>query len=197
MFVAPFLAVAAVLIAHGPPPGPAVTDGSCSLTEADKVANRKLDFLNFDQRPTLPSNARALGNRGCYREAADATEDYLAYGPMGEPGQRANMVFHMAQYTASAGDEATAAKLVVMARRPDLDASYHIDWNSFVDGMRAFWVKDRAGLDRAMAALEARGTQGDAMNLRALQSLSNCFDRPYEEAWSDKACEPAAPPVKP
>jgi len=175
---------------HQPVPANA---SACVLTAEDKVANRKLSFPDFDQRPTLPSNARSLGAAGCYREAADATEDYLAYGPVAEPGQRAIMAFHMAQYLASAGDERSAARIVPLGRRADLPADYHIDWNSFVDGMRAFFVKDRPGLDAATSTLRARKTTGDDMNAKALERLGRCFDKPYNDALTDDACAPPAP----
>ncbi|MBI5938797.1 MAG: hypothetical protein HY859_00055 [Caulobacterales bacterium] len=193
MLFIPFLAAASLLIAHGPPTAAAPTS-ACGLTEAGKVANRTLDFHAFDQRPTIPSNARSLGNAGCYREAAEATEDYLAYGPIAKPGERAIMAFHMAQYLASAGDEREAARIVPLGRRDDLPADYHIDWNSFVAGMRAFFVKDRPSLDRSIATLRARKTQGDDMNARALERLGRCFDRPYNDAWESDACAPPKAP---
>ena len=193
MTVSAILSVA-LLAFHEPsaaqPPTPVV----CALTEADRTANRRLSFRDFDQLPTLASNARSLGNAGCYREAAEATQDYLAHGPLGEPGQRAIMAFHMAQYLASAGDERTAAWVVTLARRTDIGPEYHIDWNAFVDGMRAFFIKDRPALDRATAALRVRKTEGDDMNARALERLGRCFDRPYGDAWTDDACASARAP---
>ena len=173
-----------------PHPHPAAAPAPfCALTEESKVKNRTLSFEDFDQRPSFPFNARALGQAGCNREAADATEDYLAYGPIPTPGQRAILAFHMAQYLASAGDERSAARLVTLARRDDLPPDSPIDWNSFVDGTRAFFVKDRPALDRAIRVLRARKTQGDDMNARALEDLGRCFTRPYDEAWTSPACE--------
>jgi len=83
---------------------------------------------------------------------------------------------------------------VTLARRDDLTPDYHIDWNSFVDGMRAFFVKDRPSLDRSIAVLRARKTQGDDMNARALERLGRCFDRPYNDAWESDACAPPKAP---
>lgn len=185
------LAAAAALVCLGAAPThpPA---GTCALTLADRVANRTLDFEHFDQRTTLPSNARSLDEAGCYAEAAEATEDYLANGPVGTPGERAIMAFHLAQYLAMAGDERAAARAVALARRSDLPPDYHIDWNSYVAGTRAFFLKDRPALDMTRSALRARGTVGDTMNLDRLDRMAVCFDEPYATAWDDPKCAPAA-----
>lgn len=191
MRTASSLAAIAGLVCLGAAPasGPARV---CSLTPADRAANRTLDFEHFDQRTTLPSNARSLGEAGCYAEAAEATEDYLANGPVGTPGERAMMTFHLAQYLAMAGDERAAARAVTLARRSDLPPDYHIDWNSYVAGTRAFLIKDRPALDLARSALRARGTAGDTMNLDRLDRMAVCFDQPYATAWDDPKCAPAA-----
>ncbi len=187
------LGLLVMLLAHDPAghaAAPAAPKPVCALTAEDRAANRKLSFREFDQLPTLPSNARSLGNAGCYREAAEATEDYLAHGPLAEPGQRAIMAFHMAQYLASAGDEREAARIVTLGRRADLPPTYHIDWNSYVDGVRGFLVKDRPALDGATTRLRARKTTGDDMNAAALERLGRCFDRPYKAVWTSDACAP-------
>ncbi|ATQ41642.1 hypothetical protein [Caulobacter mirabilis] len=184
-----------MLLAHDPAAHgtAAAPRAACALTAEDKAANRRLSFREFDQLPTLPSNARSLGAAGCYREAAEATEDYLAHGPLAEPGQRAIMAFHMAQYLASAGDEREAARVVTLGRRADLPPAYHIDWNSYVDGVRAFLVKDRPALVETTARLRARKTAGDDMNAAALERLGRCFERPYKDVWTSDACAPPKP----
>jgi hypothetical protein len=185
------LAAVAALVCLGAAPT-APPAAICSLTPAGRIANRTLDFEHFDQRATLPSNARSLDEAGCHAEAAEATEDYLANGPVGTPGERAILAFHLAQYLAMAGDERAAARAVALARRSDLPPDYHIDWNSYVAGTRAFLLRDRAGLDAARSALRARGTAGDAMNLDRLDRMAVCFDQSYAVAWDDPKCAPPA-----
>jgi len=90
---------------------------SCHLTEDDLAANTKLSFEDFDQHGATPATSRKLGERDCFAEAARASEHYLLFGPELDASQRAIVAWHMAQYTASADDESTAAKIIAGTRR--------------------------------------------------------------------------------
>lgn len=162
---------------------------ACVLDEAAKQANAALSFDDFDQRGTLPSTARALGEAGCWREAADATSDYLIRGPVAAPFQQRIMLFHLGQQLAYAGDERLAARFVAAARAPiDPSAPARLNWNDFVRGTWAFLVKDRTMLIAARDALLAGTGEGDAMNGAMLAAMERCFDRSYLDASNPAIC---------
>jgi len=80
------------------------------------------------------------------------------------------------------------------ARRSDLrtDEEIPLDWNSYVQGLYAFLIKDRALLEANLERLVSSGRQGDAYNGRNLSALSACFDRSYTDAMMSPACWPDA-----
>ena len=141
-----------------------------------------------------------LGGRGCYRAAAEVSRAYLARGPLLGVREQAITQLHMARNLAYAGDETAAAQAAASARRSDQRSAQEIplDWNSYVQGLYAFLIKDRALLEANRERLLARarqGFEGDAMNGRNLTALSTCFDRSYTEAMMDTICwaAPASP----
>lgn len=99
---------------------------------------------------------------------------------------------HMARNLAYAGDEAAAAQAAASARRSDqrTDGEIPLDWNSYVQGLYGFLIRDRALLDDNLARLMASGREGDAYNGRNLSALSKCFDKSYTDAMTDPTCWP-------
>jgi hypothetical protein len=160
----------------------------CALTAEDRQANRALSFNDFDQRGVTPATARALGERGCNLEAALATEDYLLFGPTVSEYHRNVLSWHLAQYLASAGREAEAARVIATTRRGPTEEPDGFDWNTYVVGTWSFLVKDRAGLDAAAAALAKGPGVRNGMNAKVLRRLQKCFDRSYDDAYVAPDC---------
>ena len=159
---------------------------SCRLDEADKRANAALSFQDFDQAGTLPSTARKLGERQCWREAAEATSDYLIRGPVQAPGEQRILLFHLGQFYAMLGEERRAADYVAATRRPPDQAPPAPDalrWNDYVQGTWAFLTKDRAMLVAARDAVLAGAGEGNRINGSLLAAMERCFDRPYAVAY--------------
>jgi hypothetical protein len=168
----------------------ATPGADCTLTLEDKKANADLSFVEFDQEGTIPSTARQLAMRGCYREAAEAMEDYLITGVVENLHQQRIMRFHLGQYLASAGDEREAAYVIAGTKNPEQPRNAFIDWNTYVDGTWAFLVKDRAILDASFEALSAASGNGNALDLHDLARLRRCFHRSYLDATTRDECAP-------
>ena len=156
---------------------------NCALTHSDYLANSALSFDDFDQAGTLPSTARKLGNRGCWKEAAAATADYLMRGPVPTPSHQRVLLFHLGQQLALAGDESQGAVFIAATRSPPSEVTSDLDWNDYVLGTWAFLTKDRYLLRKSRDAVLAAGADGDRINGGILAALERCFDRPYAVAY--------------
>ena len=166
----------------------------CALGPDDRIANARLSFEDFDQKGTGPQTARKLAERGCWKEAAEATGHYLANGPLGTEGQQRVLRFHLAQQLANAGREAEAASVVAGARNPgeQLADAETLRWNDFVRGHWAFFTKDRTALQASLAAVAGGQGFGNRLNTALLQGLLKCFDRPYRVAVEEPCRVPPA-----
>jgi hypothetical protein len=161
----------------------------CSLSEADRVANRSLDFNAFDQHGALPSSARALASRGCFGDAAEANIDYLVHGPDLPDYERNVVRFHTGQYLASSGQEKEAALVIASTRRGPNPERPNFDWDSYVVGTYAFLVKDRPLLNEMAEKLSASDDDGSRINAKVLRRFQHCFDQPYRIAYgTDPRC---------
>lgn len=161
---------------------------SCVLTEADKVANAKLNFDEFDQKGVSVATARKLGERGCFAEAYEATVDYLIHGPVAQPGEQRVMLWHMGQFLAMKGEEKRAAEIMAATRRydPAPPESGPLNWNDYVTGTWAFLVKDRNLLQRMRDRVLMSPGKFNAINGSLLAGMERCFDRPYIVAYDPK-----------
>jgi hypothetical protein len=179
----PILAVVAALaISQSPEP----TD--CTLSEQDRIANRGLSFVDFDQRGVTPQTARKLGERGCHAEAVTASEDYLLFGPELTRREADVVSWHLAQSLALDGREIEAAHVMATTRREAEETPDGFDWNTYLIGSYAFLTGNRAMLDEASTRLNAIGGQRNNMNGRILRRLQKCFGRSYREAYQGEAC---------
>ncbi len=181
------LALQTGAVTSAPPPTAQTPD--CSLSQADRTANRALKFEQFDQyRSTLRSTAWNLSMAGCHAASAEADQDYLIHGPVLTDRQYVVVRWHMAQSLARAGREAEAIPLAAASIAPVEPSEDQFDWNTYVRGVWGFLAKDRAVLDASLATLTAASGGRNAINARALGRLSKCFDRPYAEAVEAEAC---------
>lgn len=155
----------------------------CAISSEDKARNALLSFAEFDQTGTTLSTARALADRGCFAQAAEAGEDYLARVQLTSEREQTSVVFHIAQNLAMAGEADRAASTVVAAKRVTRPAQGDFDWNSYVVGTWAFLKRDRATLTEHYDRLNAGTSHGDRINARVLRGLLECFDRRYVTAY--------------
>lgn len=164
----------------------------CQLSEADKVANAELSVPQFDYTPSSSTNARSLANRGCYREAAEAGQDYLAKRQIGDERAHSNVIFHIGQNLAMSGDERAAAMMIAAAKRPSQPADASFDWNTYVFGTWAFLQRNRALLQSSYDVLSAKDGEGNQTNAKILGGLLHCFGQTYAKAYSPMCVEAAA-----
>ena len=181
------LVAAAILLCAGGGAA-AAAHGPCVLTSADKIANRRLTFQQFDQDGVTRSTWRALDLAGCHALAAEAADDYLANGPAQTEGHKSDILFHEAQSLAYNGDRIVAARLVAAAIPPGRGRHGELDWTAYLTGTWAFLAKDRATLDAAARKMAAELGDSNALDGGILKGLLQCFDKPYAEAYV--ACRP-------
>ncbi|QTC90945.1 hypothetical protein [Brevundimonas goettingensis] len=175
------------LVLQSTPPLTAPAD--CSLSEADRVANRALTFEQFDQyRSTLRSTAWNLSMAGCHAASAEVDQDYLVHGPILSDRQYVVVRWHMALSLARAGREAEAIPLAAASIAPVEPSEDQFDWNTYVRGVWGFLSKRREVLEASLTTLKAAPGGRNAINARALGRLSKCFDSPYAEAIEAETC---------
>ncbi len=167
---------------------PATVDPVVCAVDVEAQMVRPWQDYEFSHQ--TPGGPMWLAGRGCFLRAADVSRAYLARGPLLSVREQAIAQLHLARYLAYGGDEVAAAQAAASARRSDQRTGQEIplDWNSYVQGLYAFLVKDRPLLDANLERLRASPHQGDALNGRNLAALSSCFNRSYYEAMTDATC---------
>jgi hypothetical protein len=163
-------------------------DADCHLTAADKAANAKLSFDEFDQKGVTSVTWRKLEERGCHALAVEADEDYLINGPTLSDDQKQDVIFHEAQSLAMMGRNVEAAHLVAAAIPPDHSGHGELDWTTYLTGTWAFLVKDKSLLDASAAKLSGEKGESNAIDSAVLRGLGKCFGQPYKTAYVD--CRP-------
>lgn len=161
-----------------------------AICTVDTDAQMSRPWSDFEFATETPGGPMWLAGRGCYRAAATVSREYLAKGPLLSVREQAITQLHRARNLAYAGDEAAAAQAAASARRSDQRTGQEIplDWNSYVQGLYGFLVKDRGLLAENLERLTASGREGDAFNGRNLDALSTCFDDSYTDAMTNTAC---------
>lgn len=149
--------------------------------EVGPVAIR-LPYWEFDQ---TEKGWRSLGN--CYREQTQLLKRYVKRQEYELRGVR----WHLAQTLAMEGDDAAAAEQALLSVNPDeATQTPGFSWNTYVLATAAFLRRDRAAFDVQYEA-HRRATEANAensTNLKVLTGLSECFDKPYREAYGK--CRP-------
>ncbi|MFX1682876.1 hypothetical protein PV762_26985 [Mitsuaria sp. CC2] len=158
------------------------------LIDCPKVYNEvgpvaiKLPYWEFDQ---TERGWRALGN--CHLEQAQLIKRYVRRQEYEQRGVR----WHLAQTLAMLGDDAAAAEQALLSINPEeATDTPGFSWNTYVLATVAFLRKDRAAFDVQYEA-HRRATEADAenaMNLKVLERLAECFDKPYRKAYG--RCQP-------
>jgi hypothetical protein len=156
----------------------------CGLSSADKVANARLSFDEFDQKGATTSTWRQLEDRGCHAAAVEAAEDYLVNGPALTPDRKEDVLFHEAQSLAFMDDTAQAAHLAAAAIPPDHGNHGDLDWTTYLIGTWGFLVRDKLLLDTAIRKMSREPGEGNAIDSAVLRGLAKCFDSPYRIAYT-------------
>ena len=181
-----FLTACSIVCLTRPPHVKAEAANLCSVSQADLIANDKLNYEDFDQKGVLPSTWRALDNKQCYQSSISVMQDYLINGPTGTPTQRQDLLFHLGQSLGMAGRNSEAALVIAGARQGELEPN-GFDWATYVVGTWAFLVRDRSKLQAMRDKLRTEPGNGNLLNTKVLNGLINCFDKPYRDAYS-KLC---------
>lgn len=137
----------------------------------------KLPYREFDQSD---AGWRKLGN--CFAEASVLLGRYVRKQEMELRGVR----WHLAQTLAMSGENARAAEEALKSLNPD-EARQHptFSWNTYVLATVAYLREDRAAFDVQYEAhrLAAAKHPENQTNLDVLTGLSNCFGKPYKDAY--------------
>ena len=137
----------------------------------------KLPYWEFDQ---TENGWRSLGN--CYPQQAQLLKRYVKRQEYELRGVR----WHLAQTLAMVGHDAEAAEQALLSVNPDeATQTPGFSWNTYVLATVAFLRKDRSAFDTQHEA-HRRATAASAQNatnLKVLDGLSACFDKPYREAY--------------
>ena len=163
-------------------------EAKCHLTVEEKAANSKLSFDEFDQKGITPSTWRKLENAGCHAQAVEAAEDYLVNGPPQTDGIKSDILFHIAQSTAMAGDNNRAALIVAAARPADHSSHGDLDWPAYLTGTWAFLTKNKSLLDASLTKMADEPVNSNKVDADVLRGLQKCFDKSYVVAYDD--CRP-------
>lgn len=187
-----FLTCCLVLSSLCATPAFAQSAADCHVDDKQRAEARKLNWQQFDQRPGGHGSFRALASKGCYSQAFEAYVDWLQNGPgFQNTKQRGVGVFHMGQALGFVGNEKGAVELIRQAYREETDNDPNArEWNLYVDGVLAFFAKDRDGVKAAIGKLEALGTAPAQQWLTSLAGLRRCGNKSYREAMSP-ACRPS------
>jgi hypothetical protein len=160
----------------------------CFLSAADKSANARLSFDEFDQKGVTNSTWRQLEDRGCHALTVEAAEDYLVEGPVLTLAHKEDVLFHEAQSLAFLGDTAQAAHFVAAAIPPDRSNHGDLDWTTYLIGTWAFLVREKPLLDASAGKMSLEPGEDNAIDGAVLRGLAKCFNRSYRIAYT--VCRP-------
>lgn len=168
---------------------------SCTVTLAQQDEARTLPWQEFDQVGDEAGSFRVLADSGCPNAALAAYDDWLQNG-VGFPNARAQAIgtFHRAQLMAITGklDEAKALFPDAYRTPSEQDPRAGI-WNTYLQGVIAFFDHDRSGVEASQAALRQEGDDPFAKRqVGVLQGLLDCFDKDYRTAMSNACRKPQA-----
>jgi hypothetical protein len=168
--------------------GHAADAEKCLLSAADKAANARLSFDEFDQKGVTKSTWRQLEDRGCHALAVEAAEDYLVNGPVQTLAHKEDVLFHEAQSLAFLGDTAQAAHFVAAAIPPDHSNHGDLDWTTYLIGTWAFLVREKPLLDASSRKMSLESGADNAIDSAVLRGLAKCYYRSYRIAYT--GCRP-------
>ena len=158
---------------------PAMAADCAALYRQHLATDLKLSYERFDQTPG--GGFRVLAGQRCYKEAGDLLEDWMHANRKDDESVR----WHLAQQRALQGDYPEA----IHWARGTLDvhedvARIRLHWNDYVLATIAFLQHDKPALlaARERVAAGAMVSDGDAVNLKFVDSMVKNFDASYAVA---------------
>lgn len=177
------------------------------------LATCDVDGAEFDRLMALPQKAfdqdfqggwRPIGDtEGCYDAAGDLILAYMAYSVPVAPDRLQILRWHAGQMKAFAGKNTDALALFAGTYEAEDD----VEWKYYVDATLAFLKQDLSGIETAYEKLSTfevsdeskasrqrfldenpnitmpDGFLTEPANLLVIKRLSDCFGRPYKEAY--------------
>lgn len=156
----------------------------CVATDKMRAEALTLSWSDFDQKQDSPAGMRKLSTAGCFKEAAELQEFYIANHKGLTAKEIANSKFHIGQNYASAGLPDRALLFIRQSLDPNQPADTTFDWNTYVLGVIAFLEQDRDALLQKMSVLRASPDRGNQINGRVLARMNKCFAKPYRDLWT-------------
>lgn len=150
-----------------------------SLFEKHLESDMRLSYEEFDQ--TMGSGFRALGAKGCHKEAADLIEAYIQENS----AQQSSLRWHIAQLRAMHGANEAAVEYAESSLLEQEDFSKRaLRWNDYVLATVAFLEGDRERLvhHRDKVAEGVGEHPGNELNLKLLDALIENFGADYATA---------------
>jgi len=151
------------------------------LYQAHLATDLTLEYQAFDQ--TQDQGFRVLAAAGCYREAADLIEAYVA----ATHAEQSSLRWHIAQLRATHGDNESAIRYARETLNDnEVKAAGALRWNDYVLATIAFLENDPDALQqhRDNVAEAADGHPGNALNLKLLNALQRHIGQSYAYATS-------------
>jgi hypothetical protein len=165
---------------------------SCIVTNEKVKEYLAQDFNLFDQ--TLGAGHRELGLKECYVEEANIIDVYhLHHQDMLETWQSRVLYFHAGQSYAQsdASFYSVAIKRFEKSFNPEQPQDSDLAWNEYVHATVAFLQKDMKRLvSWRDKAAQGRQTDGNKINLRVIDAMIQCFDKPYRVVYSPECIKP-------
>jgi hypothetical protein len=105
-----------------------------------------------------------------------------------EPWQERILFFHAGQSYAFENLYEVAARRIEASKNDKEEPNPELHWNLYVEATAAFLKKDKKVLKEKFAEFEKVATEKEKVNVKVVEGLIICFEKPYVEAYG--ACRP-------
>ena len=167
-----------------PPAASTPVSTDCTLKPDQLDALLALSLMSFDQDHA--GGWRELQSKGCELTAAMLIDSYVVDAPEElKMIQWEGLYFHAGQLYAMAGLRKLAVRRMLRSLNLHEGTDEDIAWNTYVFATVGFLQGDREELAHQRLVLaSAKPTRENKINLRVVDGLVRCFDKPYSDAYS-------------
>lgn len=166
--------------------GEALASVDCSVSPEKIQEYLKQDFMQFDQ--TEGSGHRELGIKGCFLEAANVIDVYhLHHQDELQIWQKRVLYFHAGQSYAQTDLDfyPIAVKRFKKSFNEQQEENPELAWNEYVHATIAFLEKNMIDLKKWREKVASgQPTDGNKINLRVIDAMVKCFEKPYRVVYS-------------
>jgi hypothetical protein len=166
------------------------TPQRCEYVASDRANNAKREWADFEFSTERRGGPMYYNSRQCFRQAVQASVDWLSRKPPLSERQRAITRFHMARNSAWAGNRKQATVYAELAIRADQTADAPLDWNTYVRGFHAYLVGDAGQLAASHSKLVERGGEANLINASVLVRCIKCISEPFLIVTTATLCGP-------